>query len=171
MVFRSHLWALPKFLLKSRIKMLKSATGTLANVLKRSLVPAVRVSAVVPARRAHGGPVESDEEFDCRLGSAYWRYYVTENDNNPIRIWFPRIGLTICIFLMIYYVQLTADLPESDITWVRRLNHIIAYLLTMFASFQSGRWLCAPKVQKPYLTKTIYTSCLYIPDYYFVLCP
>ncbi|CAH0405129.1 unnamed protein product [Chilo suppressalis] len=53
--------------------MLKSATGTLANVLKRSLVPAVRVSAVVPARRSHGGPVESDEEFDSRYEAFFNR--------------------------------------------------------------------------------------------------
>lgn len=83
MVFYSHLWTLPKYPWKRRSKMLKSASGTLANVLRRSLLPTARVSAVVPARRAHGGPVESDEEFDCRLGSSFWRYYVTENDNNP----------------------------------------------------------------------------------------
>ncbi|XP_049883584.1 cytochrome c oxidase subunit 5A, mitochondrial [Pectinophora gossypiella] len=53
--------------------MLKSASGRLANILKRSLVPAVRVSAVVPARRAHGGPVETDEEFDCRYEAFFNR--------------------------------------------------------------------------------------------------
>ncbi|KAF9816693.1 hypothetical protein SFRURICE_018573 [Spodoptera frugiperda] len=45
--------------------MLKSASGALVNVLRKSLVPAARISAV-PLRRSHGGPVESDEEFDCR---------------------------------------------------------------------------------------------------------
>ncbi|PZC72770.1 cytochrome c oxidase subunit 5A, mitochondrial [Helicoverpa zea] len=45
--------------------MLKSASGALANVLRRSLVPATRAS-VVPLRRSHGGPVESDEDFDSR---------------------------------------------------------------------------------------------------------
>ncbi|XP_075977367.1 cytochrome c oxidase subunit 5A [Anticarsia gemmatalis] len=52
--------------------MLKSASGALANVLKRSLVPAARVSAV-SVRRAHGGPVESDEEFDCRYEAFFNR--------------------------------------------------------------------------------------------------
>lgn len=55
-------WVQKKYL----AKMLKSASGAFANVLKRSLVPAVRVSAV-SVRRSHGGPVESDEEFDNRL--------------------------------------------------------------------------------------------------------
>ncbi|VVD04270.1 cytochrome c oxidase subunit 5A, mitochondrial [Leptidea sinapis] len=46
--------------------MLKSASGTFVTILKRSLLPTVRVSAVIPARNSHGGPVESDEEFDRR---------------------------------------------------------------------------------------------------------
>ncbi|CAB3241199.1 unnamed protein product [Arctia plantaginis] len=53
--------------------MLKSASGVLANVLKRSLVPAARVSAVGSVRRAHGGPVESDEDFDCRYETFFNR--------------------------------------------------------------------------------------------------
>ncbi|XP_072938830.1 cytochrome c oxidase subunit 5A, mitochondrial [Epargyreus clarus] len=53
--------------------MLKSASGTLVNVLKRSLVPATRVTAVIPARRSHGGPVESDEEFDRRYEAFFNR--------------------------------------------------------------------------------------------------
>ncbi|KAA2226426.1 hypothetical protein F0L46_25665 [Salinarimonas soli] len=52
--------------------MLKSASGAFANVLKRSLVPAVRVSAV-SVRRSHGGPVESDEEFDNRYEAYFNR--------------------------------------------------------------------------------------------------
>lgn len=48
--------------------MLKSASGALAQVLKRSLLPAAtRVGAVATVRKSHGGPVESDEEFDSRL--------------------------------------------------------------------------------------------------------
>ncbi|KAI5645083.1 cytochrome c oxidase subunit va domain-containing protein [Phthorimaea operculella] len=53
--------------------MLKSASGRLANVLKRSLIPTVRASAVVPARLSHGGPVETDEEFDCRYEAFFNR--------------------------------------------------------------------------------------------------
>lgn len=47
--------------------MLRSASGALVNVVKKSLVPASRVCSVIPARRSHGGPVESEEEFDNRL--------------------------------------------------------------------------------------------------------
>ncbi|XP_063548173.1 cytochrome c oxidase subunit 5A, mitochondrial [Cydia strobilella] len=46
--------------------MLRSVTGNLANVLKRSLVPTVKVNGAFQVRKGHGGPVESDEEFDAR---------------------------------------------------------------------------------------------------------
>ncbi|KAJ8736011.1 hypothetical protein PYW08_006667 [Mythimna loreyi] len=44
--------------------MLKSTSGALVNVLRKSLLPAARVSAV-PLRRSHA-IVESDEEFDTK---------------------------------------------------------------------------------------------------------
>ncbi|OWR43829.1 putative cytochrome c oxidase polypeptide Va precurser [Danaus plexippus plexippus] len=47
--------------------MLRSASGSLVKVFKKSLVPVTRVGSVLPSRLSHGGPVESDEEFDCRL--------------------------------------------------------------------------------------------------------
>ncbi|CAF4861969.1 cytochrome c oxidase subunit 5A, mitochondrial [Pieris napi] len=53
--------------------MLKSASGTLVNVLRRSLVPATNVCGVLPARRSHGGPVESDEDFDRRYEAFFNR--------------------------------------------------------------------------------------------------
>ncbi|KAM3958603.1 cytochrome c oxidase subunit 5A, mitochondrial-like [Aphomia sociella] len=53
--------------------MLKSASGTLVNVLKRSLIPTARVNAVIPARLSHDGPVESDEEFDSRYEAFFNR--------------------------------------------------------------------------------------------------
>ncbi|KAI8438974.1 hypothetical protein MSG28_011279 [Choristoneura fumiferana] len=62
--------------------MLRSVTGNLANVLKRSLAPTVRVSAIAQVRRAHGGPVESDEEFDCRYEAFFNR---TDIDGWEIR--------------------------------------------------------------------------------------
>ncbi|XP_013187029.1 cytochrome c oxidase subunit 5A, mitochondrial-like [Amyelois transitella] len=46
--------------------MLLSASSRLVHVFKQTFIPSVRVSSVIPKRMAHGGPVESDEEFDCR---------------------------------------------------------------------------------------------------------
>ncbi|XP_026319936.1 cytochrome c oxidase subunit 5A, mitochondrial [Hyposmocoma kahamanoa] len=53
--------------------MLKSATGRLATVLKSSLLPTARASAIVSVRKSHGGPVESDEEFDNRYEAFFNR--------------------------------------------------------------------------------------------------
>ncbi|XP_013133202.1 PREDICTED: cytochrome c oxidase subunit 5A, mitochondrial [Papilio polytes] len=53
--------------------MLKSASGSLINVLKRSIIPAVRTSAAIPVRWSHDGPVESDEEFDNRYEAFFNR--------------------------------------------------------------------------------------------------
>ncbi|XP_068626574.1 cytochrome c oxidase subunit 5A, mitochondrial [Battus philenor] len=53
--------------------MLKSASGALANVLKRSLLPTARAAAAPQVRRSHDGPVESDEEFDLRYENFFNR--------------------------------------------------------------------------------------------------
>ncbi|XP_061385831.1 cytochrome c oxidase subunit 5A, mitochondrial [Danaus plexippus] len=53
--------------------MLRSASGSLVKVFKKSLVPATRVGSVLPSRLSHGGPVESDEEFDCRYEAFFNR--------------------------------------------------------------------------------------------------
>ncbi|XP_050346083.1 cytochrome c oxidase subunit 5A, mitochondrial [Nymphalis io] len=53
--------------------MLRSASGAFVNVVRKSLVPATRVSSVIPARWSHDGPVESEEEFDARYEAFFNR--------------------------------------------------------------------------------------------------
>ncbi|XP_013188044.1 cytochrome c oxidase subunit 5A, mitochondrial [Amyelois transitella] len=53
--------------------MLRSASGKLVTVFKQTLIPSARVGAVIPKRLSHGGPVESDEEFDSRYEAFFNR--------------------------------------------------------------------------------------------------
>ncbi|XP_053619999.1 cytochrome c oxidase subunit 5A, mitochondrial-like [Plodia interpunctella] len=53
--------------------MLLSLIGRMVNALKNTLVPAARAISVTPIRMAHGQPVESDEEFDCRYEAFFNR--------------------------------------------------------------------------------------------------
>ncbi|OWR43830.1 putative cytochrome c oxidase polypeptide Va precurser [Danaus plexippus plexippus] len=63
--------------------MLRSASGSLVKVFKKSLVPVTRVGSVLPSRLSHGGPVESDEEFDCRFYGPTVRQPRGENGAHP----------------------------------------------------------------------------------------
>ncbi|XP_045774407.1 cytochrome c oxidase subunit 5A, mitochondrial [Maniola jurtina] len=53
--------------------MLRSTSGRLVNVLKKSLVSPSRVCAINAVRRSHDGPQESSEEFDARYEAFFNR--------------------------------------------------------------------------------------------------